>query len=238
MNKSYLIVIPARGGSKGIPDKNIIEVAGKPLIAYSIELALRVFETGLNGDIVVTTDSARIAKIAREWGGNVPFMRPSEISGDTAKSIEFLLHALEFFENQGRHFDATILLQPTSPLRTVQDILQAVKIYESVGHPSLISAYLEEHVCDFTNYHIKGQVGYPLNPLHNAGTRRQDREKIYVRNAAIYITDVAFMKREKKVFCDTPAIYVMPKSRSVNIDTLEDLELLHFYLNAQRTSDN
>gem|GEM_PF-434123 len=257
---NYLIVIPARGGSKGIPNKNIISVGGKPLIAYSIEVAREVLGAGVNaevgadvnaavgaavsaglnaavsaglsGEMVVSTDSERIADIAREWGGNVPFLRPDEISGDSAKSVEFLLHAVDYYEKQGRLFDATILLQPTTPLRTAQDVLQAVRLYESVGRSSLFSAFEENHICDLVSYRKRGDIAIPQNPLHNAGVRRQEHEAIYVRNGAVYITDIEFMRREQKVMCDEPALYVMPKNRSVNLDTPEDLELLQWIVAA------
>jgi len=227
--KSYLIIIPARGGSKGVPDKNIIEIAGKPLVAYSIEVAAKVLAANVKGEAVVSTDSVAIANIAREWGGNVPFMRPDEISGDTAKSVEFLMHALDIYQSKGRSFDATILLQPTSPQRTTQDVLQAVGVFEVVGQPSLISVYKENRVCDLNSYHRRGDIANPLNPQHNEGIRRQEHEELYVRNGAVYITDVTYLRKEQKVISDTPALYVMPKSRSVDLDTVEDLEFLKLY---------
>jgi len=226
----YLIVIPARGGSKGIPDKNIIEIGGKPLIAYSIQAANETLSAGITGMAIVSTDSERIAEITRNWNGHAPFKRPDEISGDTAKSACLLLHALDFYEKQGKAFDATILLQPTSPLRTAQDILYAVEIYEKAGQPALISAYQEDYVCDLVSYNKNGEIAIPLSPLHNIGVTRQQHEKLYIRNGAVYITDAAFLRQEKKVISDTPALYVMPKIRSVNLDTVEDLELLKWHL--------
>ena len=228
--KSYLFVIPARGGSKGIPHKNIVDVGGKPLIAYSIQAARQALAGGVQGDMVVSTDDLDIARIAEAYGGNVPFSRPADISDDNAKSIEFLTHALDFYASRNRFFEATILLQPTSPLRTVQDILQAVDLYESTGQPSLISAYREDYICDLVSYRQRGNIAEAVSPLHNAGIRRQEHEKLYVRNGAIYITSVAYLQQARQLICDTPALYVMPKSRSINVDTLEDLELLRWYL--------
>src|SRR5690349_16860091 len=108
-----LTIIPARGGSKGIPKKNIIDVSGKPLIAYTIEPAMEILGAGSIDEVIVSTDSDEIAEVARSFGANVPFLRPEDISGDKAKSIEFIVHALDYFEQQGKSFDAVLLLQPT-----------------------------------------------------------------------------------------------------------------------------
>jgi CMP-N-acetylneuraminic acid synthetase len=228
--KSYLIVIPARGGSKGIPDKNIVDVGGKPLIAYTIGVTNEVLAAGINGEMVVSTDSEKIASIAKKWGGNVPFLRPDDISGDDSKSVDVILHALDFYKKQERKFNAVILLQPTTPLRTIQDIQNAIELFETVGQPSLISTYKEDYVCDLVSYHLRENIAYPINPLHNKGIRRQEHETLYIRNGVIYITCSSFLHQEHKVISDEPAIYVMPKHRSINIDTPEDLELLSKYL--------
>lgn len=228
--KTYLVIIPARGGSKGIPKKNIADVAGKPLIAYSIALANALLAGGHVRRAIVSTDCEEIARIARAYNACVPFLRPAQISGDTAKSIDFMLHAVDFFHEKGEDFDATILLQPTSPLRTADDILAAMRIFEETGAQSLISAYREDYICDLVCYTKKENLAIPLDARHNAGVRRQEHDKLYVRNGAIYITDVGYLRAQSKIISDTPAIYVMPKSKSVNVDTSEDLELIRWIL--------
>lgn len=228
--KKFLIIIPARGGSKGIPKKNIADIAGKPLIAYSIEVANALIEKGYAQEAIVSTDCEEIAAIALKYKAKVPFIRPQEISGDNAKSVDFMLHAIDFFKQKGVEFESTILLQPTSPLRTAQDVIEAIKIFKDTRAQSLISAYREDYICDLVCYHKEDNIAVPLSPQHNAGVRRQEHEKLYIRNGAIYITEVSYLTSEKKIISDTPALYEMPKSKSINVDTIEDLELLRWIL--------
>ncbi|MFA7252972.1 MAG: acylneuraminate cytidylyltransferase family protein [Patescibacteria group bacterium] len=222
----YLVIIPARGGSKGIKDKNIIDVKGKPLIWYSINAANKLVSEGLVSEVVVSTDNEKIAEIARECGGNVPFLRPAEISGDKAKSIDFVLHALNFYEQQGLSFDAVIILQPIAPLRTFEDIKEAVILFNKNKVDSLISVYEEEGIDDLVLYYRDGDRAVPLNANHNNGNRRQDAPKIYMRNGAIYIARTDFIKTGHKLIADQPLMLEMPKERSINLDEPKDLEKL------------
>ncbi len=226
-----LTIIPARGGSKGIPGKNIIDVNGKPLIAYTIEPAVKAKESGLTDKVIVSTDSKEIADVARRFGAEVPFLRPESISGDKAKSVEFLQHALDFYEESGIHFDAVLLLQPTSPLRTEKDINDALKLFEESKNDSLISVYEEEYINDLVIYKLAadGKTSVPVSPLHNKGVRRQDHGSLYVRNGCIYISSSELI-RKGFVIGENPLMLIMQKNRSVNVDTFEDLELLKKYL--------
>lgn len=122
-----MIIIPARGGSKGIPRKNIRLLDGKPLIAYSIEVAKAVAAD--TDDIILSTDDAEIARIGREWGIEVPYTRPAELADDTTGTREVLLHAMDWADSRGMTYDCVLLLQPTSPLRTVADVEAALKLY-------------------------------------------------------------------------------------------------------------
>ena len=228
--KAYLLLIPARGGSKSIPHKNIMPLKGQPLIYYTINAALEAKKIGVNGEVCVSTDDEKIARVSRELGANVPFMRPADISGDEAKSITFVLHAMDFFEKAGRCFDAVLILEPTSPLRTATDIAAAIDLYEKAGQPSLISVYQEEHLSERSFYRKKGNVGEALSTAHNSGQRRQDSEDLYVRNGAIFLTDVDYLKQTGKIFSDTPALYVMPKGRSLDINTREDAEYAEYLM--------
>lgn len=226
-----LTIIPARGGSKGIPGKNIIDVNGKPLIAYTIEPALKAKDSGLTDKVIVSTDSKEIADVAIRFGAEVPFLRPESISGDKAKSVEFLQHALDFYEASGIHFDAVLLLQPTSPLRTEKDIRDALKLFEESDNDSLISVYEEEYINDLVIYKLAadGKTSLPVSPLHNKGVRRQDHGSLYVRNGCIYISSSDLI-RKGFVIGENPLLLIMQKNRSVNVDTYEDLELLKKYL--------
>lgn len=228
--KNVLAVIPARGGSRGIANKNIIEVHGRPLIGYSIEVGLKVKESGLIGELIVSTDSEVIADISRKEGAEVPFLRPDYLSSDTARSVDVMIHAHEFYRKQGHGFDTMLLLQPTTPLRTVEDIENSLKIYEEANATSLISCYLEEYICNNVIYRKDGNIALSMSDNHNKGGRRQEEEKLYVRNGAIYITDTARMIAEHTVFGDMPCMYVMPKERSVNIDTMDDVEMVRWIL--------
>ncbi len=225
-----LALIPARGGSKGVPHKNILEVNGKPLICYTIAAALEASSRGDVANVVVSTDDEQIAAIARAAGAAVPFSRPAELAGDSAKSVDVILHALEYFQQQGVAYDGVMLLQPTTPLRTAKDISQAVDLYAASGAESLISCYREEYVSDLVTYRKQGDRAVPLNPNHNKGLRRQDTPAVYVRNGAVYITSVVYLRTACQVICDEPALLVMPKERSVNIDSYADVELLKWIL--------
>ena len=222
-----LVVIPARGGSKGIKDKNIIDVCGKPLIQYSIDQSLELKKISLVNEIIISTDSQKIAEIGRKLGANVPFLRPESISGDKAKSIDFILHAINYYEEKNIFFDAVLLLQPTSPMRDGKLLESAIKLFKEGKSDSLISCYKEEYINDLVMYKSKvGNVLIPLNEKHNKGVRRQDHGDVFVRNGAIYLTSVKYLKETEQIISDYPLLIEMRKSQPINIDTLEDLEIL------------
>ena len=221
-----LTIIPARCGSKGVKDKNVINICNKPLIAYSIESANLLKENNLVDEVIVSTDCNKIADVAKKYGANVPFLRPKEIAKDNSKSIEFMLHAIEFFERQNRFFDAILLLQPTSPIRSFEVLKKAILLFEKENEPSLISVYKEEYINELVMYNINNNRLIPLNKNHNKGIRRQEHKEIYIRNGAIYLTKVSYLKKEKLIISDNPLFVEMKKSDSINIDTIEDVELL------------
>lgn len=225
-----LAIIPARGGSKGVPYKNIISIKEKPLICYTIEVGLSAQRDGYIDELIVSTDDEEIAEISRVSGAKVPFLRPDYLSNDTAKSVDVMIHAYQFYNEKGHDFDTILLLQPTTPLRTVDDIKNALDIYKTTGATSLISCYREEYICDLVSYYREGNYAVPLNKNHNGGGRRQDLPDLYVRNGVIYITSVDQMQKNHKVFDDFPAMYVMPKERSINIDCMDDVEFLRWKL--------
>lgn len=222
-----LNIIPARCGSKGIKDKNIIDVCGKPLIAYSIELGLELKKHSFVDTVMVSTDCEKIATVAKEYGADVPFLRPENIANDTAKSIEYYLHAIDFYKQKNIKFDAVLLLQPTSPLRTFELLKSAIEIFKSEDKDSLISVYKEEYINDLVMYKNTSNVDLkPLNENHNKGVRRQDHGSTYVRNGAIYLTKVSHILEKQLIISDNPLFIEMKKSDSLNIDTIEDLNLV------------
>ena len=223
----FLVIIPARSGSKGIKDKNIKEIHGKPLIQYTIEPALKLLKNKIVEKVIVSTDSPKYKKIAQNLGVEVPFLRPKEISGDTAKSVSFILQAIEFFKKRGLIFDDVITLQPTAPLRTFEDIINSIKIFNNAVKPkSLITCYKEDNIHDLLMYKKKNNYAIPLNANHNKGIRRQEHEHFYVRCGAVYITSVEYLNEESKVISDNPLMYEIPKSRALDVDTEEDLKII------------
>ncbi len=231
MNKRYLAVIPARGGSKGIPHKNIVELNGRPMLAYTVEAAKEAMEAGCIDRCVVSTDSGEIAEVARAFGADVPFMRPDYLGGDTVKSVDVILHALSFLEDRGERYDAVLTLQPTSPMRTGADLIGGVKMYDESNADSLIAVYEDVKANGF-NYYRMGEGGRGLaeHPEHNTGIRRQDMKPMYVRNGALYISDVRLLRERRLIIGDVPLLYVMPKDRSTDVDSVRDLEYIRWLM--------
>lgn len=233
VTKKILAVIPARGGSKGIPRKNVIDVCGQPLIAYSIEQGKKLLQENIINELIVSTDNEEIAEVSGKFGARVPFLRPEAISADNSKTIDVIQHALHWFSvNEDKQFDAVLLLQPTSPLRSVEETKRAISIFNGGTSQSLISVYKEEYINDLVMYKFKdvsGNQGYPLNANHNKGVRRQDHGFVYVRNGSIYISSVELLNKGL-IISDEPLLFEMDKARSINVDTMEDLKLLESFL--------
>ena len=219
----YLIIIPARGGSKGIPKKNIFLLKGMPLIKYTIDSALEVAANYNEIQAIVSTDDVEIKKIALNLGIEVPFLRPNDLSEDHSSSSDYILHALEFYSQQDIDVENVIVLQPTSPLRQADDVLKAINLFNNKSSDSLISVYEEHTLNNKIIYKQDGNYCIPIDEAHNAGLRRQDDSGFLVRNGAIYISSVKFFKNTGKIVSNKPLIYSMPKYRSVNIDSHDDL---------------
>ena len=219
-------LIPARGGSKGIKEKNIVDLCGKPLIAHTIEPALHLREKGLVQEVIVSTDSPKIAELARELGATVPCLRPADISGDEAKTPQAVAHMVGHLRADGVDYESVLLLQTTSPLRAQVDVEGALELYEANEADSLISCYLDETISSHIMYERQGDWAVPLNPDHNKSVRRQDHKGSYIRNGAIYITRLSYLDAHGRTISDRPLMYTMPKKRSLNLDTEEDLTLL------------
>jgi len=210
-------LIPARGGSKGVPDKNIRELDGTPLIAHSIKAGQNASSIDT---VVVSTDDDEIATVAEQYGARVPFMRPDHLATDEAPTAPVIKHAVEFLERQGEEYDTFVLLQPTSPLRTEEHVDEAYLQYDGADVDSLISAYATYD----TRWRQTPKGAKKLN-YADADKRRQDREPEYAINGAIYVTDVAqFMKTENTI-TGTTGIYEMSEQESVDIDSPFDLWL-------------
>jgi CMP-N,N'-diacetyllegionaminic acid synthase len=216
-------IIPARGGSKGVPGKNIRMLAGKPLISHTIEAALHSQLT----KTIVSTDDENIAALAKHAGIEVPFIRPPEISGDTAKSIDVALHALSEMEKIDKcQYDAIMLLQPTAPFKTAEDIDQCIKIFEANPQADSVISVVDvlAHHPARMKYLENGKLIDPPFCEAYENQNRQELRQLYIRNGAIYLTrrDTLLKHSYKGKIC---MAHIMPEIRSINIDTIHDFEL-------------
>lgn len=231
---SVLGLICARGGSKGIPGKNSNDLCGKPLIAWSIETALECPDIT---DVVVSTDDANIAEIAKEHGASVPFLRPDHLAQDDTKQIEAIAHALTFLQEQGKAYDAVVLLQPTCPLRLPQDVYEALQVLKDTGSNSVISVTQEEGVV-LSTYYDRDEQGFvnPRFPSPKEGTNRQDYAPVYRRCGLLYIFQPDNILKENSLYGSAVSAYIVPKERAFDIDTAFDWELTE-YLMQKRLSE-
>lgn len=213
-----LTIIPARGGSKGIPRKNIKPLNGKPLIYYTIDCA-RALCT--DEDICVSTDDTEIISVVEEYGLKVPFVRPAELASDTAGTYEVLLHALDFYEKQGKRYDVVLLLQNTSPFRTAEHVKEALKLYT----PD-VDMVVSVKECPANPYYCvfeENSNGF-LHICKGDGkiTRRQDAPKVYEYNGAIYIINSESLKKMPLYAFSHRVKYVMDAQSSIDLDTMFD----------------
>lgn len=220
MNKPMrtIAIIPARGGSKGVPRKNVRDFLGKPLVAHSIEHALAA---GSVDRVFVSTDDAEIARIAEAWGASVVH-RPPALSGDTASSESALIHAVNTITPPGVMTPGTIVfLQATSPIRGMDDVESALRQFESEGADSLVS------VCDSHDFHwaMRGGSGVALDYDPSRRPRRQDIEPRFRENGSIYVMRTAGLLRNDCRLFGKVALYRMDQMRSFQIDTPEDFEV-------------
>lgn len=212
-----LALIPARGGSKGIPGKNIKNLCGMPLIAYTIAAALK---SDFVDDVVVTTDDEEIASVAKRFGAWIPFMRPPELAMDESKTIDCVVHARDSLEEMGESYDALVLLQPTSPLRAAEDIDAAMSVWESHGRLGLCSVSIAESNPLLLRVLGEGGVVHPV-VAQGSTMRRQDVPTYYRVNGSIYINRFSEITLATSLN-DNPIGFVMPRERSIDIDTFED----------------
>ena len=227
---SRLALIPARGGSKGIPNKNLQYVGNKTLLERAI---ISAKQSNMFSEICVSTDHDVIANLARFNGASVPFIRPSHISSDTSLGIEVINHAVNFYSAQGITFSSITLLQPTSPFRDAKDISSALSLFESSNFESLISTLDVTHMQPSTLYQAspsreEAQL-YNLYSLDKdyrvaKGTLRQDFQTLHWRNGAIYIMKPENLQHHPVLLKEPIGGYHMNWLKSINIDNFQDLE--------------
>lgn len=218
-------IIPARGGSKGVPGKNTMLIDGKPLVQYSIESALR---SKLITNVVVSTDDTKIAKIAKEIGVKV-LMREAALASDTSNVLDTVLAVLRKLEKKEERYDAIMLLQPTAPLRRSSDIDESIEMLLNLDVDGVISVIPVGDHHPARMYEIERNKLSALHPNLET-TRRQDLPLHYIRNGCIYLVKVKSLKKENTLMPINKAAYIMDAAWSANIDTHQDIVLLKYLM--------
>lgn len=227
MKNKVLYFIPARGGSKGLPGKNIKKLNGRPLIEYSI---LAAKKSKIKGDIVVSTDDPKIARVAKKGGANVPYLRPEHLSTDKAKTLDALFHHLVFAASEGKFYDTVILLQPTSPLRKAEDIENGYNLFLRKKASAVIGVTEFKHSLSWVNdLPADGRMDKFIKSAE-ANKNRQQLGKKYQINGALYVLDIRALYKYKRITMPKSFAYVMPEERSVDIDSLLDFRFAEFLL--------
>jgi CMP-N-acetylneuraminic acid synthetase len=220
-DKKILAVITARGGSKGLPGKNIKPMLGKPLIAWTIG-------QGLNSKyidkLIVSTDDKEIADVAKKYGAEVPFMRPDYLASDTASSMDVIIHAIDFFEKKDEFFDIVVILEPTSPLRNKNDLDNALKLFvENFEEADSLISLGEIHLESPFFAKILSKNGFIESLMNIAKVgRRQDLQKTYFPYGVIYATKVNLFKNDKLFYREKTLPYYIQRWQNYEIDDIFD----------------
>ena len=213
--KKVLVLIPARGGSKGIPYKNIKLLNGKPLINYTLDLVKGIIP---DDDVCVSTDDEKIIKVVEDYGLKVPFVRPDELASDTATSLDVIFHAIKFYQEKGREYDYTLLLQPTSPLRTKEQLLECLDKIGKEEFEMIVSVKLTE-VNPYYMLAEEDENGILKKSKESKFTRRQDCPDVWEYNGAFYLINNQALLQKKDTAVLEKKKLVMDTSSSVDIDT-------------------
>ena len=219
-------IIPARSGSKGVKDKNVRQMAGKPLMAYTIEAALKSAQFD---EVMVSTDSEKYADIAKSCGASVPFLRSERTATDTASSWDMVEEVLTKYEELGKSFDTFCLLQPTSPLRTAEDISAAYELYREKAEFAVVSVCEAEHSPVWCG-HLPENNEFEDFIDAKSVNQRQAGGKFYRINGAIYIVDIMRFRVDKFLYKSGSFAYIMSQDRSVDIDTEIDFKMAEVIL--------
>lgn len=224
-----IAIVPARGGSKGLPSKNIKELNGKPLITYTIIEALKSKKIS---EIILSTDSKEIAEIAVKYGAKNPFFRPTELATDNAKAIDNYIYTVKKLNTDfNYHISEFIVLQPTSPLRTSEDIDKAIELFYSNDADSVISLTEFEHPIHWAKkINEKNQISDYFHQDLSSNLNRQELPVAYRPNGAIFIFKFKLLKEKFSYYSENTYGYIMPQETSVDIDTLLDFEFAEFLM--------
>lgn len=214
-------LVPARGGSKGVPRKNARPIEGRPLLAWTADAALAAARLER---VVLSTDDDEIAAIGRDAGLDVPFRRPAELATDTTPMIDVVLHAMSWLEDHGAAFDAICLLQPTNPLRTADDIDQAVTLMEDTGADTVLAtlAIPADHHPDWAFVTDEGGDLHLATGGTEPISRRQDLRPAYHREGSLYLARWSVVRDRRSLYGTRIRAFAIDPARSVNIDTPQD----------------
>ena len=220
-----IAIVPARGGSKGLPGKNIKNLLGKPMIAYTIEEALK---SKYITEVIISTDCNEIEKVAIKYGAKSPFLRPEYLASDSAKAIDNYIYTIDRLNKEFAYdIKDFVLLQPTSPLRTVEDIDKSIELFKDKNADSVVSYTEEHHPIEWHKYITED--GKFENIFEEKLLNRQEIKKSYFPNGAVFVFDYRLIK-QGKYYSDNSYAYIMPRNRSVDVDTIEDFKYIEFLM--------
>ena len=224
---SILAFIPARGGSKELPNKNLLKLKGKELISYTIEAANN---SRICDEIIVSTDSNNIAQISKKYGANIPFLRAKELAQDNSRMMDVILYTINWFENNQKKYDIFLYLQPTSPLRNSNHIKEAFSLYFEKKADVIISVNKADCIPDNLNTLDKDKRMNQFVNLQTQHFNRQEFDKHYHLNGAIHIANWNVLKKKKTWFAYNSFAYIMDKKYAIDINSRLDFNFAEFLL--------
>lgn len=222
-------IIPARSGSKGLKNKNIKLLKKKPLISYTIEAAKK---SKIFDKIILSTDSEKYAKIGKQYGADIPFLREKKLSNDKASSIDVIIDVIKKLEEKGEYYETIILLQPTSPLRNYKDIIKAWNLFKEKEANSVVSVS-ESKINPLWCNTLDEKLSMDNFLNEEVKKRRQELSKFYELNGAIYIADIDYLKENKDFYVKNSYAYIMSKKNSIDIDDEFDFKLAEILMENQ-----
>jgi CMP-N,N'-diacetyllegionaminic acid synthase len=234
MNK-ILFFIPARGGSKGLPGKNIKLLGGRPLICWAIKAAK---DSGLKGDIVVSSDSNKILTIAKKNGALTPFKRPAYLASDSASTMDVIKHFFEWSVQNGKKYETLIILQPTSPLRTGKDILNAYKDYEKRKCDSVVTVCKSSFKPAWINTLPPDMSMKNFIPKKMVNKNRQEQKIYYEINGAVIVSNFKKVIKSGSVYTSKTYAIEMPSNRSIDIDDEKDFIVAKYWFKKNKKTGN
>lgn len=237
-SEKIICIIPARGGSKGVPRKNVRLLGGKPLIAYTIETAK---ESKYIERVIVTTDDEEIAEVARQYGAEVPFIRPAELAEDDTPPDPVLVHTLEFLrEKENLEPEIIVWLEPPTPFRTVEEVDEAIRIFDADKEADSLRAVCEPSQNPFKMWTLEGKYLEPLieqkEALHTGP--RQKTKKVYWQNGSIFLLRYDTIMKKGNFFGDKILPLIVGNDKNIDIDTEEDLKLAELYLGKHNANNS